>query len=225
VGRRVRGDGAARRALALSSLAVADWWSDGVALSLEWRLKRVRKTTGRTIKKRAAKRGGVVRRYFGRRPTGEAPWRTLRILGRPGVERRMNDLFWLLDRRAKWTGKPNLPSYVPGRRLLIELDADLYNNVSIREFARTCTFWEPQLALLSSPPPSAPKRPAGLRAKPKTSASSSPSAAVRLENGDRATPPSTRGRRARASSRPRRKRAKKSPSTSRRRRRAPKPTS
>jgi len=102
-----------------------NWWTKSAALQLEWRSKHVCKS-----------------RRTRRRPPSNSRWRTLRVQNRPAVERRINDIFWLLNNRKKWTR--NSPEWQDGRSLRIEMHPSLITP-QIQEFAKNCAFWKPTI--------------------------------------------------------------------------------
>jgi predicted GIY-YIG superfamily endonuclease len=105
-----------------------EWWNKIAALQLEWRCKHVSKGRSR----RKPKSGNPEMRR----------WKTLRIVNRPAVERRLNDIFWLLHNRKKWT--PNAPEWKTGRSLRIEMQPSLMTP-EIKQFVNQCSFWQPTL--------------------------------------------------------------------------------
>lgn len=116
------------------------WWTKSAALQLEWRCKHVSK--GRSgQKRRRARMGNLQMRR----------WKTIRIVDRPAVERRINDIFWLLHNRKKWTR--NAPEWKPGRSLRIELHPSLANLTDLKKFVTQCSYWQPTLHTLPSPLP------------------------------------------------------------------------
>jgi predicted GIY-YIG superfamily endonuclease len=111
------------------------WWNKISALQLEWRCKHVSK--GRSRRRRPRMGNLEMQR-----------WKTIRVLNRPAVERRLNDIFWLLHNRKKWT--PNAPEWTPGRSLRIEMHPSLITP-EIQKFAQHCSFWQPKIHPLLNP--------------------------------------------------------------------------
>lgn len=105
-----------------------EWWTKSAALQLEWRVKHV--TKGRS--RRRPKLGNP----------GRQRWKTLRLVDRPAVERRVNDIFWLLHNRKRWTS--NAPEWNPTRALRIEMLPSLATP-QIKLFAQQCAFWKPSI--------------------------------------------------------------------------------
>jgi predicted GIY-YIG superfamily endonuclease len=122
--------------MVMSISGSGDWWTKIAALQLEWRAKHV--TKGRS--RRRPKMGNPEMRR----------WKTIRVYNRPAVERRINDIFWLLHNRRKWTR--GAPEWQAGRTLRIELEPTLITP-ELRKFAEGCSFWTPQLSPLSNPLP------------------------------------------------------------------------
>lgn len=115
-----------------------EWWTKNAALQLEWRCKHVSKGSCRSgRKRRRAQMGNPLKRR----------WKTIRIVNRPAVERRINDIFWLLHNRKKWTR--NSPEWKPGRSLRIELHSSLVNLPDLQRFVQECSYWQPSLHPLS----------------------------------------------------------------------------
>lgn len=106
-----------------------DWWTKRAALQLEWRIKHVSKGRSR---RRRPKMGNLAK----------SRWKTFRIHNRPAVERRVNDIFWLLHNRKKWTS--NAPEWLAGRKLLIEMHPSLITK-EITDFLPSCSFWQPSI--------------------------------------------------------------------------------
>lgn len=109
-----------------------EWWTKQAALQLEWRIKHVSK--GRGAHRRRPK-GDPVNIKSNKK---QCRWRTFRIPNHPAIERRVNDILWLLHNRRKWT--KNSPSFSPERSLTIEMHPSILTR-EIQEFAKNCSFW------------------------------------------------------------------------------------
>lgn len=113
-----------------------DWWTKNAALQLEWRIKHVSKGRGKS-RRRRAKMGNLQMRR----------WKTLRIVNRPAVERRINDVLWLLHNRRKWTS--NAPEWKPGRQLILHIDPSIHSK-ELQDFLPSCSFWQPTISISPS---------------------------------------------------------------------------
>lgn len=76
------------------------------------------------------------------------------MVNRPAVERRLNDIFWLLSNRKKWTS--NSPEWQPGRSIKIEIQPSLMTP-QLLQFAKYCPYWAPTISAFPTTVPKIPK--------------------------------------------------------------------
>lgn len=107
------------------------WWNQPTALKLEWRIKHVRRRSGKSSRSVAA----------GRRPSA---WSKVNLVGRPAVERRINDILWLLTNRKKWTKSEKCPTWDPDTMkegLHLEFEPSLLT-LAVKNRIEACPFWK-----------------------------------------------------------------------------------
>jgi predicted GIY-YIG superfamily endonuclease len=114
----------------------ASWWNKASALILEWRCKHVRRG-----------KGAFARRRPSRHAQNANPrWSTIRLPGRPAVERRLNDILWLLTNRDKWTKSGKAPVWDAKTMAGLAIDVHPSLRLPAVELAvKRCTFWRPLL--------------------------------------------------------------------------------
>lgn len=122
-----------------SSTDVNDqWWTKQAALQLEWRVKHVSK--GRGNKRRKRPKADPINIKPDRK---RCHWNTLRIPGHPAMQRRVNDIFWLLHNRKKWS--KNSTEWNPQRSIAIEMHPSIITPEIQKFIQDQCSFWNPSL--------------------------------------------------------------------------------
>jgi predicted GIY-YIG superfamily endonuclease len=115
----------------------SDWWTKQAALQLEWRIKHVSKGRGNSRRRRP--KADSINIKSGKK---QCRWRTFHIPNHPALERRVNDILWLLHNRRKWT--KNSPPFAPEKSLTIEMHPSILTP-EIKDFVKHCSFWKPTI--------------------------------------------------------------------------------